>query len=767
MLSSASILFFLSGITALLYQVVWQRMLGLFSGADVYAATIIVGAFMAGLGIGSLAGGGLADRLTRRTSLAAFAVAELAVGIFGLLSASLYYDGLYLRFGELAARPAVLPALLFVSLLWPTFFMGMSLPLLARALTRTIEGAAPTVGMLYGLNALGASGGALLTTWWLLPTLGLEGSLRVSALLNIGVALAAGVLTLRVSSADLPKAAGADQRIQTVGEMERLSFPSWLAIYALSGFLALSLEIAWFRVLGVTVKSSAFTFGTLLAVYLGGLGFGASLGSVVVHRVRRPAMGFLLVQTAIGIYVGLSVVLSLASLDAPALAWLKQHLGNYDPLDLGRAVLSGQTEFLKLYLGVPAVLIGPPTVLMGLSFPLLQRATQTDFDRLGTRVGTLMLANIAGSTLGAVLTGWWGLRYLGTAGTLKAAVAASGTFALIGLGMSLRGPARRWASALTCTTSVLLAGAVVTAMPETRTLWAALHGANPHFMFLGEDETGVSLVKLASGAFADRRAEVFVNGLGQSWLPYGDIHTALGVLPAFLHPDPRDVAVIGLGSGDTVFGLAGRREITRITCVEIVRPQLGTLVSLGRVYDYPGLQHALRDPRVEHVNGDGRIFAMRAGQQFDIIEADALRPGSAFAGNLYSDGYFRLLRDRLRPGGLAVTWAPTPRVRRTFLKVFPHVVMYGDILIGSGSPIYSNSDLIRSRLADPLVVEYYAAAGVDVRSLLRPYIGLPPQRFDESYDRSAIDDINTDLFPRDEFELPPLSAWRSQPVPTN
>jgi predicted membrane-bound spermidine synthase len=767
MVAIGSALFFLSGFTALVYQVVWQRLLGLFSGADVYAATIIVGAFMGGLGCGSLAGGHLADRLSRRGNLLAFAAAELAVGLFGLLSAPLYYDILYLRFGHLAT-PTLVPLVLFLSLLWPTFFMGMSLPLLARALTRTIERAAPTIGVLYGLNALGASAGALLTTWWLLPSLGLDGSLRVSALLNIGVALAAAVLTLRVDSADLRSVPNtrASQSVEPVTETDGLSFPSWLAIYMLSGFLALSLEIAWFRAIGVIAKATAFTFGTLLAVYLGGLGLGSSVGSVFAGRVRRPAMAFLLVQTAIGIYVGLSLILLLSNLDTPALAWLQRYLGQYDPLDLSRSLLEGRPELLMLYLGIPVALIGPPTLLMGISFPLLQKVAQTDFDRLGSRVGTLMLANIVGSTLGAILTGWWGLRYLGTAGTLKAAVATCGVFGLIGLRLSFREPTRRWASALTCTTAVLVAGTLVAAMPATRKLWAGLHSISTTRILFNEDETGLSLVKLPSTTFDDG-AEVFVNGLGQSWLPYGDIHTALGALPAFLHPDPRDAAVIGLGSGDTVFGLAGRREIARITCIEIVRSQLDTLVRFGQLYGYPGLKRVLGDSRIEHVNGDGRLYAMRAGRQFDIIEADALRPGSAYAGNLYSDRYFMLLRDRLKPGGLAVTWAPTPRIRRTFLKVFPHVVVYGDILIGSGNPIDSNPDAIRARLSDPRVIDYYAGAAVDIRRLVEGYIGQWPLKFDASHDRSTIVDINTDLFPRDEFELPPPSAWRSRRAPTD
>src|SRR5262245_20598871 len=180
--------FFTSGCAALLYQVIWQRMLSIFSGADVYSATIVVSAFMAGLGIGSLVGGHVSDRVSERTSLVLFGIAELAVAAFGILSTRLYYDVLYTRMGHLNITPGPMAAILFVSLLWPTFFMGASLPLLARALTRQIENAASTVGALYGLNTLGAAMGAMVATWWLLPRIGLGGSLNVGATLNAACA---------------------------------------------------------------------------------------------------------------------------------------------------------------------------------------------------------------------------------------------------------------------------------------------------------------------------------------------------------------------------------------------------------------------------------------------------------------------------------------------------------------------------------------------------------------------------------------------------
>src|SRR6202011_6116439 len=184
----AFIVFFVSGFAALLYQVIWQRLLVFFSGADVYSVTLIVTTFMAGLGLGNLVGGYVADLLSRRTNLVMFIAAEAAIMIFGLLSKGFFYDFLYTRHPELGQSSWLLWIVLFCSLLWPTFFMGVSLPLLAKALTRDVGEAAPTIGRLYGINTLGAAIGALVTTWFLFPNLGLEQTLKVGAALNFGCA---------------------------------------------------------------------------------------------------------------------------------------------------------------------------------------------------------------------------------------------------------------------------------------------------------------------------------------------------------------------------------------------------------------------------------------------------------------------------------------------------------------------------------------------------------------------------------------------------
>jgi spermidine synthase len=451
----------------------------------------------------------------------------------------------------------------------------------------------------------------------------------------------------------------------------------------------------------------------------------------------------------------LSVFLLVSMLpDSPALASYWSYFGSYEPLHAASAFASiwnggGQAadraQFFRLYILVPALLVGPPTIAMGASFPLLQKIALTDLGSIGKRVGSVLLANIAGSAVGSIVTGWIALTYVGSDGSLKLLTAISGLF--LGLAV-LAGrpptPLRRAAAGLACACAI----AATFALPAGSRLWAVLHGVSSQRVVFAEDASGLSVLKPDA-----RGATVFLNGIGQSWIPYGNIHSVLGALPAFIHPDPREAIVIGLGSADTVYSLAGRPELTRVTCIEIIGPQLATLQEWAKRTADPGLVSALSDPRITHVNGDGRAYIMRSTHRFDIVEADALRPTSAYSGNLYSLGYFELLRSRLAPGGIAVTWAPTARIHDTFTAVFPHALSFGDILMGSDEPIRFEPPEIRARLKAPAVQEYYYRAGIDIEALLAPYLERVPRIIGPSKNPSR-SDLNEDLFPRDEFGVP-------------
>ncbi len=728
----AGLLFLLSGAAALVYQVAWQRILALHSGTSLYSVAMIVAAFMAGLGLGSHAGGRLSARTGPLAALYLFAALELAIGAFGALSPLLYYDWLYPIASRLPS-PSLRGGLAhFAALLPPTLLMGMSLPLLVRAMLRDVEAAGRTIGYLYGINMLGAALGAFAAPWLLLPWGGIPGAVRVAAVLNVLAGLGALVLARGVHQKE---AASPAEPEASAGEPPATAHPFglWLALYALSGFVALSLEVLWFRLVDVGVKSTAFTFGTVLGTYLLGSALGCLLAVPRVSRVRHPLATFLLCQCAILFVSGLSVM-ALARLPpgTPVYSWLVDYWGTYRFFRFGH--VSDPVPVLHLYVALPLFLFAVPTLLMGFAFPVLQRAVHDELRTSGRKVGALQAANIAGCVAGSLLVGLVALERIGTAETLRLLTALGLVFALVGF----RYYGRRFALPA-------LALAVVAALlPGREELWRRLHGEiRPDSRALfEEDATGV----VALSGRGSIRLRMFVNGKGNSWLPFGGVHTVLGALPVMIHPAPRQVAVVGLGSGDTAWAAGARRETLGVTVFEISSPQPRVLRRIVEQQSLPELAGFLKDPRLALRLEDGRR-AIEAGRDllFDAIETDAIWPESTGSGNLYSLEFFEACARRLRAGGLMCTWAPTPRVRDTFRTVFPHVldVDSGVILVGSRYPIQIDQPAWEARLlqSTDYLGEMRAQQVRERLHSIKPASG------------PIEGSLNRDLHPRDEFAV--------------
>ncbi|HEY9659283.1 MAG TPA: fused MFS/spermidine synthase, partial [Allocoleopsis sp.] len=185
------IIFFVSGFTALLYQVVWQRMLGLFSGSDVRSVTIVVTSYLLGLGLGSLLGGFFSDRLSRRKAVQVYGYCNLGIAAFAVLSRFLFYDLLFQQLKPLAQSNALMLLIVLLSLLIPTTLMGVSLPLIAKATSQQANQAAPRIGLLYGMNTLGSGWGTLLSGWYLVGTFGYERTIYLGAMLSALVGMIA------------------------------------------------------------------------------------------------------------------------------------------------------------------------------------------------------------------------------------------------------------------------------------------------------------------------------------------------------------------------------------------------------------------------------------------------------------------------------------------------------------------------------------------------------------------------------------------------
>ena len=339
---------------------------------------------------------------------------------------------------------------------------------------------------------------------------------------------------------------------------------------------------------------------------------------------------------------------------------------------------------------------------------------------------------------------------LGTASTLRILTAGSVVFLALA-SASVFAKARRQVRWAGHSAGVGMAVLSVVVIPSSAAFWGTLHAVPEGRIIHVDDGTGLAVLTSADATFR-HRADVYVNGLGQSSVPFIDVHAFLGLVPVMLHPEPRRIAIIGLGSGGTAYAAAGRPETEALDCVEIVGGQIQTLRVLHQRTGYPGLGGLLHDPRIRFVVGDGRRYVMRSRDRFDVIEADALRPGSAYSGNLYSREYFDLLRSRLKPGGLAVTWAPTSRVQHTFMDVFQHVVEISPMLIGSNQPIAIDAEAIRARAENPFTTMHYARAGIPLQKYVTQMLGTAHHT--ERPVVSATEALfNTDLFPRDELRV--------------
>ncbi len=508
MIPRLAVAFFATGFAALLCQIVWQRMLGIFAGSDTVSAALVVGAFLAGLGLGSIIGAKVADRLSPARALMGFALAEVGVGVFALLSKPFLYDWLATDLaGVIDSAPAIF-ALCFAGLVLPTTLMGASLPLLARAVATSRENIAERIGVLYGLNTLGAGIGALLGGWLLVGHLGFVGALWLAAGLEFfAAAVSLSLLgALRAAPAPRPEPVAPEEH-NRYG-----SLPLWCLLVFLSGYVIVALEIVWVRMMGQVGQYHAYLFPTVLGIFLLADGAGMALASRMLRRIQDPRPAFFITQSA-GFVLATALLLALwfALPHWPLSQWLS--------VDHSRM----RDTPLLVAIGLTVLVVAPPSFLIGMTFPFVQRAVQRDLSSVGARVGWVQLANIAGNAAGSILTGLVTFHFLGTAGTLKLLAVLS--VLLVGFWLWQAGWLKRpveSALAVACAALFFL-------IPGNAAFWTRLHAERSgQVAAWAEDRSGVAYFRDETPG--DNRAEgpFFIQGFSQGRIPFLPIHQFLG-----------------------------------------------------------------------------------------------------------------------------------------------------------------------------------------------------------------------------------------------
>jgi spermidine synthase len=680
-LAGILICFFLSGAAGLVDQVAWAKALGLIFGHTAYAVATVLAVFMAGLAAGSAYlgswGGG------RREPIALYARIEFLVGVTAGLSLaglagvrSLYIAAYPVLGGSrpllLALRFLAAAAVLFI----PTFLMGGTLPILVSGVVNRSSELGIRVSQLYWVNTLGAVGGTLIAGFVLLPACGLRLTIAVGAAMNF----LAGLLALRISKqtgrAPDPEAVLFETAF-SASELPRTTSRFLLVLFAIVGSTAFVYEIAWTRLLAITIGSSTYAFTLMLATFLAGTVLGSALFQRFLARSARISMrAFARTQLAIGI----AAVGSLALFH-----WIP---GVIPPLL--RATHQTFGGLLLAQLVASALTVLPVATVFGFNFPLvvvlLDRTADRTVGRAAT-VGRAYSANTVGAILGSMIAGFWLLPWLGS---FRLIVGAAMVNVLLALVLDWREPPRMRPVGfdLLC---LLSAGAIASSTffynRSLLSLSAVLYGNSYEGrLTLAETAATKDLIFSAEGVNdsiavvrTDGNVALRINGKVDASTDDARTQLLLGHLGAAFHPAPRRVLIIGFGSGMTAAAVARYPDVERIDCVEIE-----PAVMRAAPYLESPNHDVLEDRRLHVIFDDARNFLLTTRENYDLIISEPSNPWIAGIAALFTDEYYAAARKRLAPGGMFVQWvqaysiapADLRMITRTYASEFPEVTLW-------------------------------------------------------------------------------------------
>jgi len=688
-----------SGLAALIYEIVWFQLLAFVIGSTAASLAVLLGTFMGGMCLGSLAFARIIPASFH--PLRVYAALEFGIGLLAIVILYLLPPAadLYASVGGHGFNGMLFRALLCAAfLLAPTVLMGATLPCAARWVESTPHGVS-WLGILYTGNLGGAVFGCLLAGFYLLRLYDMATATFVAAAVNALCAALAFSLAA-VAPHHAPAAPAAADRAPP-----RLEAAAVYLTIALSGLTALGAQVVWTRLLSLLLGASVYTFSIILAVFLLGLGLGSSAGSLLARGGRNSLVMLGWCQ----FFLVAAIAWAAFSVDA----WLP-----YWPVDPRFSINPWLTFQLDLARCLWAVL--PAACLWGASFPLALAAAAPQHKDSGRMVGAVYAANTVGAIVGAVTFSIIVIPAVGTLWAQRILIAVAAVAAMLILLTRLRSgiPAAGRRLPLSAVLGAIVAVPVVAAAlaygapPVPGELYAfgrtiMNQDYEPNMLYIGE---GMN----ASVAVSEDQNGIryfHVSGKTEAGTHPIDmrLQRMLGHLAALLNAKPRSVLVVGFGAGVTAGTFVTYPEIERIVICEI-EPLIPRMVS---GYFSKENYNVVKDPRVEIVYDDARSFILSSREKFDIITSDPIHPWVKGAATLYTREYFELVKRHLKPGGVVTQWVPlyestseaVKSEMATFFAVFPDGIVWindreggGDVvLLGQIDPVPINVDEVVER----------------------------------------------------------------------
>ncbi len=721
-------LFFISGITALTYEIVWTRMLTLVFGHTVFSVSVVLAAFMAGLGLGSYLFGYAVDRLPDINSSSAGSKAPAALLIYGWIEILIFASGallslLFANFSGLYAslhsfipesvplQNAIKMLFAFGMMLIPTTFMGATLPIISKYCVTDDSRMGTQVSLLYALNTLGAASGCLLTGFFLMGTFGVLQTVLLAAGVNLLIGISALSIYLEI-------APGADWKFRLPPlRMPRIDLNAdqkfWMGISFICGFTALAYEVLWTRLLVFSIASTVYSFSMMLTVFLLGIFLGSLLLIPLASRIHNIRTALLILQASTGLYVLGSLYGIESILSAP---WNGYNLT--DPA----------VAFLR-YFKDSAGLMLLPTLLLGMCFPLLIKVVSGGHKNVGKATGQIYSANTLGAIFGSLCAGFLFLPNLGSqvSLTLIATLNLLTTVLLFRTGNYMTPAVRKGLTVVFAALILFVNMAIPADLLNPFFMRDSAGKRNLKKLLYFEEGLSdtVAVFKDDYGVLDPTAKRLITNGISMSAsnLIATRYMKLFAHVPILLVDQPDDVLVVCFGTGQTT-GAAGMHP--RVKSVDSL--ELSTsVINAGEMFADQNHQ-ALKNPKINYVIQDGRNHLLTTHKRYDVITSEPPPPRTAFTVNLYTREYYELQKNRLKPGGIAAQWIPLHSQGeeevdmhfKTFRSVFPYTMGWMSVaneilIIGSDQPIQIDFDKLKVRLEEPEVKK--ALADIEIPNI--------------------------------------------------
>ncbi len=753
------LLYFFSGATALVYELVWSRMLMHVFGSTAVALGTVLAAFMAGMAIGSWLIGKAADK--SNNCLRLYALLEIGLALAALVSHILLsrigpvHLALHDVFGFSATVFGLIRFLLAFSLVMgPTILMGATLPVLARLLASHRSQVGINLSTLYATNTFGAVCGVLITGFYLIGKFGVHVPVYMAVAVNILIACIAWLISLRIDdSQSVESTPLADtSQISPQPAVDPVVFYVILVGLGISGFTSFAYEIYWTRSLVFILGNSTYALTTMLSAFLCGIAIGGYLIRFVLRYMADRVVTFGFLQVFLGIFSALALPLLFSF---------------SDPQSLNEYLLGSSDRVFPLIFtsfGVAFLVMLVPAILIGATFPLVGQIVVKDLRKTGASVGRIYAINTIGNVFGALLPGFILLELLGIQKGILAMAALNVVLGFVVLVLAFTEDQRqpKWRYAL----PVVL---VLTMFAMSRVplqFQFPSEGEQDSFKTTFYREGPLATTKVYINPRTSEK-HMSVDGIvigGTGFVEFKQL--LLAHLPKLLVDDVSTELSVGLGSGMLAGESARHSGVDRITAVEI---EPGVVEGAAQ---FAKENHAvLQNPRVKIEVDDIGNFLRTTADRYQVISADE-KTADSFASNgfSYSLEYYDLLRDHLSEGGLAAQWVPATlptrqyrMVLKTFTESFPYVQLwyflpaqkkgpFNSILIGSNERIKLDYNHIQREISEnPQAFASLVPYGLtSADAVLSQYVA------DERSLRPAVEDalINSFNHPRYEFFYP-------------